>query len=818
MINSLKKFLKIFSLALTSVIIIAHPVIAAGMPDDATLDFYNRNGIYYYNPNGACDTNTRTCSKNDGSDLTIIGDSILADETTKAKMMAKFPELKEENYNAEVSRTWAQGLEIAKNTNLKSTVVFELGSNNSSPALTQKDINNLLAIVGQRTVVLVTNYGTAAQYTAGYTQNNNLFKSVADSNDKVVVADWASKAAAENATMDSMTVHPADNAARDLYVDVIYDSLNTTCAAGRAVIKGSTAAEKVWSGLTSLGFTDEQAAGIMGNMQHESNSFNPVQHEGSQYRKYWPMNLGGNAEKAYGLGLIQWSFGRRVNMYNYIKEKAPDLLKFFNNPDEYSKKDGSIYGMTGDHFIQTVGDDIANQLYSLELTFLYDELQSHKSYSGIFNQKTVFDSAKFFLEHVEIPQNPVISAHMNRATDAQNYYNQFHGRSINSNGGSTGTVAANSKYLSGDNKDYDGNQILSDDQLSKITNYKPLYEKIVEGTKVPWQIMATLHYLENGLSRTTSHDPLCNNGQCSNGIFQVIYKQYPAGIEVDDEMFVQMGKDALDELKGITQTTDFSKDDDVKLFFFTYNGKASKYIQQARDLGFNENEANNGEGSPYVMNRADRQRDPNYNKSSWGQIKTDYGPLEYPANMHYGAFIIYQVLGGGGSTSACSNNSSGAGNMDLNQTALDLAWPVGDPHVGTMTPTDNYKRAYIQVGLDGIMPGGSSCDVFVATVARYSGVDPDFACCHVQSTQIPYLEKSPKWQEIKYSSPNDTSFLRPGDVLTVPGHIKMYVEKDGKAMSAQASYGDHSGELSNGVRLVDSLGRGNYRVWRYVGN
>jgi len=42
----------------------------------------------------------------------------------------------------------------------------------------------------------------------------------------------------------------------------------------------------------------------------------------------------------------------------------------------------------------------------------------------------------------------------------------------------------------------------------------------------------------------------------------------------------------------------------------------------------------------------------------------------------------------------------------------------------------------------------------------------------------------------------------------------MYVEKDGKAMTAQASYGDHSGELSNGVNLVDSLGRGNYRVWR----
>ena len=155
--------------------------------------------------------------------------------------------------------------------------------------------------------------------------------------------------------------------------------------------------------------------------------------------------------------------------------------------------------------------------------------------------------------------------------------------------------------------------------------------------------------------------------------------------------------------------------------------------------------------------------------------------------------------------------------MALNETALKFAWPVGDPHVGTMTPTEAYKAAYTKHGLSHVMPGGSSCDVFVATVARESGVDPDFACCGVQSSSIPHLEKSDKWEEITYSDPKDTSFLRPGDVLTVPGHIKMYVEKDGKGYIAQASYGNHSGELTERIALVDSLGRGNYRVWRYKG-
>ena len=50
---------------------------------------------------------------------------------------------------------------------------------------------------------------------------------------------------------------------------------------GEAVVSGSTAAEKVWSGLKSMGLSDYAVAGIMGNMMHESNSFNPAQHEGS---------------------------------------------------------------------------------------------------------------------------------------------------------------------------------------------------------------------------------------------------------------------------------------------------------------------------------------------------------------------------------------------------------------------------------------------------------------------------------------------------------------------------------------------------------
>ena len=233
--TKIKKFLKSLILVFVAMLTISHPAIAADMPDTQTLDFYNRNGIYYYNPNGSCDNEEKPCSRNDGTDLTVIGDSILADEATKEKMKAKFDKLSDDNYDAKVSRTWQQGLEVARGMKLKGAIIYELGTNNSAPGLNQKDIDNLLALAGQRTIVLVTNYGTAAQYQAAFNQNNSLFKKNADANDKIIVADWASKAAAENATMDSMTVHPADNAARDLLVDVIYEALNSNCAAGRAV-------------------------------------------------------------------------------------------------------------------------------------------------------------------------------------------------------------------------------------------------------------------------------------------------------------------------------------------------------------------------------------------------------------------------------------------------------------------------------------------------------------------------------------------------------------------------------------------------------
>ena len=51
----------------------------------------------------------------------------------------------------------------------------------------------------------------------------------------------------------------------------------------------------------------------------------------------------------------------------------------------------------------------------------------------------------------------------------------------------TGSATSSGGVTLGDNKDYAGNQIFSDEELAKIEEFQPLYEEAAEATGVPWQ-------------------------------------------------------------------------------------------------------------------------------------------------------------------------------------------------------------------------------------------------------------------------------------------------------------------------------------------
>ncbi len=206
------------------------------------------------------------------------------------------------------------------------------------------------------------------------------------------------------------------------------------CYIGDITIIGGTVAEKIWTGLTTF-MTPEQAAGVMGNMASES-GFNPVRHETSKLNAHPGYDIVNGTDVSYGIGLIQWSYGRRVRLMQYVQNTAPHLMQYFLNPEEYGR-------LGGEAFLQKAGEGVTNQLIQIELQFLKEELTNTASYKGIFNTTSVYDATKFFLEHIEIPKNPYIGAHMGRVTAAEAYYQQYSGTTIvNTSTGSNGTTVS----------------------------------------------------------------------------------------------------------------------------------------------------------------------------------------------------------------------------------------------------------------------------------------------------------------------------------------------------------------------------------------
>ena len=86
----------------------------------------------------------------------------------------------------------------------------------------------------------------------------------------------------------------------------VQQEANTT-EAEVEITDNRTTEEVVWDYLKAAGYSDIQVAGIIGNLYQES-GLNPARVES-------------NGE---GIGLVQWSFGRKQNLINYASSKGVD--------------------------------------------------------------------------------------------------------------------------------------------------------------------------------------------------------------------------------------------------------------------------------------------------------------------------------------------------------------------------------------------------------------------------------------------------------------------------------------------------------------
>lgn len=188
------------------------------------------------------------------------------------------------------------------------------------------------------------------------------------------------------------------------------------------------------------------------------------------------------------------------------------------------------------------------------------------------------------------------------------------------------------------NKDYLGKDILTTAQLKAVSENKPFYKKAADTSGIPWELLAAIHYRETGFKR---YGP--SNG---GGPYQISEGGYPVKDAYTDAEFQDATDKAAAFILAKSEGKNLSEVNNVKYTIFAYNGTSTLYKDQAKALGFSDAEANNGEGSPYVMNRADTRRDSTITTGAnrWGQIKSDGGSLEYPANSDYGAFVVYASL------------------------------------------------------------------------------------------------------------------------------------------------------------------------------
>lgn len=334
-------------------------------------------------------------------------------------------------------------------------------------------------------------------------------------------------------------------------------------------------------------------------------------------------------------------------------------------------------------------------------------------------------------------------------------------------------------------------QIPADIQAGIDAN-KDIYLKAQQVTGVPWQMLAAIHYREASFS--TSRDIQAGNpfgGPYSRTSTSYAQYGYPKDIQ---ESVIIAAKVLIDMAKGgvVKKPINVANPpaEAVKDTFFSYNGRAQAYANQAATLGFDPVKQPY-EGSPYVMNNYDDKH------KDMKIITRDGGPVD-SVDSRYGAFTIYAFLGGGIGSGACGDSSDVQASGDLFKTIVLYAWPTyhAAPY-RTMKP--EYKAAVDAARKNGEYIGGISypgvdCGGFVTRVMRNSKVDPKYNSSEgATGAQLAYLKSHPELYK-KINGVRGTGDLQPGDIAIRDGHTYFFVGgiPGFKGNSASASLDERS--------------------------
>jgi hypothetical protein len=217
--------------------------------------------------------------------------------------------------------------------------------------------------------------------------------------------------------------------------DIIWFDYEAACSSN---LTGSTVKEWIWSYLKGKELSDEQAAGIMGNMQAES-GFVPTRHQDPN-GDVWTSEYSANA-----WGLVQWDGGRRFSPPNKgvigrLREEKPNLAKYIE----------VAYDTVRNPSVQIPEADL-KELTTFELDYMYGESivrrVTAKGYGNAGNewntlklQQTIENATVFWHNNFEVSNDTAAEVLSSRGGAAKQIYDEFAGKS--GGGSSSGTAGA----------------------------------------------------------------------------------------------------------------------------------------------------------------------------------------------------------------------------------------------------------------------------------------------------------------------------------------------------------------------------------------
>lgn len=577
---------------------------------------------------------------------------------------------------------------------------------------------------------------------------------------------------------------------------LFYDPSCATSDSG--TLCGNTAREKYWSAVSQYMDDPIHIAGVLGNMYTEGN-YNPVAWQG-----YVGINPSGNFATSWdtlynhsynsngddnvvGVGSVGITWDLSVYLH-YVDENAPDLLeKYFKDPVNYSFnymyhepdwEHNDTDGTYGDELLAKIGAAEFDRLVSLEVKYAMEN-QKPATVEEYINKDFASprDAASWWATNYEVGAdylNPSISR-LENAEKAYDDFKDFECSDVANSSSGSGDYSAvrsaknanESVFNVEDNSEWsarwgDGD---TESMTRLLNNYGDLAYQLGKAIDVPWvAVLVQMRY----------EDPnsVCGkNNFWGNGCDSSHATAGGSTIQGENlgEGFVQYGETLTnglyDQAIGIK---------DPKEFLETI-------------------------GPIWV------QGDPN--GAGYGSIegmKRSVDALQEFIDSPEGQDIAKQF--GNYNVNICSTSTGGNG--DINATAIELAWP--EHGHGPFNPKPSYAKALEEVGFsnwgDRCVETGTSCDVFVTTVMKYSGADKDYECC-VVSTLENYMKAHPdKYIEVE----NELGSLQPGDIRISNGHVEMYVEINNEPYIASASNCDRTGEIGN---FYDNSGE--FRAYRF---